>query len=210
MDPVELFRGIDVYLFDQLLKGRIQPGMRILDVGCGGGRNLRYFMHEGYRVSGLDSRPEAIAGVRELEASIASQATRKVDLAEPPRFRVEAAESSSFEAESQDVVICNAVLHFARDEEHFQAMLAGAWRALKVGGIFFARLASSIGIESLVRPLGQRRFDLPDGSQRFLVDEAMLLQAAESMGAELLDPIKTTNVQNLRCMTTWVLRRTSP
>ena len=48
---------------------------------------------------------------------------------------------------------------------------------------------------------------LPDGSDRFLVDEAMLLEATERLGGRLLDPLKTTNVQNLRCMTTWVLEK---
>jgi len=47
----------------------------------------------------------------------------------------------------------------------------------------------------------------PDGSEAYLVDEGRLLAATARLGAELVDPIKTTNVQGLRCMTTWVLRR---
>jgi hypothetical protein len=88
-------------------------------------------------------------------------------------------------------------------------MLAGAWRPLRPGGVFFARLASSIGIEDRVVPLGDGRHRLPDGSQRFLVDEPALLEAGRPLGGELLDPIKTTSVQGQRCMTTWVLRRTA-
>ncbi len=34
----EEFGAIDIYLFDQLLRGRIRPGMRIFDAGCGYGR----------------------------------------------------------------------------------------------------------------------------------------------------------------------------
>lgn len=202
-DPVELFGSIDVYVFDQLLRGRIRPGQRVLDVGCGGGRNLRYLLRAGYDVAGCDPDPEAIASVRRLAAELAPSGP---DLEE--RFRVEPAEDLSFAERSFDVVLCNAVLHFARDEAHFRAMLAGAWRPLRPGGVFFARLASSIGIEDLVLPLGDGRHRLPDGSQRFLVDEPALLEAGRRLGGELLDPIKTTSVQGQRCMTTWVLRRT--
>ena len=44
----------------------------------------------------------------------------------------------------------------------------GCWRP---EGVFFARLASNIGIEGIVGSAG-RRSHLPDGSERFLVDEA--------------------------------------
>jgi hypothetical protein len=104
-------------------------------------------------------------------------------------------------------VISSAVLHFAHDDEHFAAMLTGSWRVLKTGGIFFCRLASSIGIEHQITPTAGRRHLLPDGSERYLVDGAMLARVTGELNAELLDPIKTTVVQNQRSMTTWVLRK---
>jgi SAM-dependent methyltransferase len=67
----EQFGGIDIYLFDQLLKGRIRPGMRVLDAGCGEGRNLIYFLQSGYAVCGVDQSEEAIARVRSLAAALA-------------------------------------------------------------------------------------------------------------------------------------------
>ena len=72
-------------------------------------------------------------------------------------------------------------------------------------GIFFARLASIIGIESRVRQTQGRWHRLPDASDRFLVDEDYLLTITSALGGQLLDPIKTTNVQNRRAMTTWVV-----
>ena len=106
-----------------------------------------------------------------------------------------------------DVVISSAVLHFARDDEHFLAMLRDTWRVLKQAGLFFCRLASSIGMENRVERLSGRRFALPDGSERYLVDESLLMKLTEEFGGELLDPLKTTVVQNQRSMTTWVMRK---
>jgi hypothetical protein len=62
-------------------------------------------------------------------------------------------------------------------------------------------------MESRIRPLGSRRFHLPDGSDRYLPDEAMLLDRTQRLGGQLLDPLKTTIVQNQRSMTTWVVRK---
>jgi SAM-dependent methyltransferase len=185
----EQFGGIDIYLFDQLLRGRIAPGQRILDAGCGGGRNLVYLLRAGYEVFGVDSDERAIA---KLPAD---------------NFRAEPIEAMSFADAFADVVIVSAVLHFAESDDHFLAMLNGAWRVLKPGGLFFCRLASSIGIENRIQPVGEGRYLLPDGSERYLVDETKLLNLTEQLGGRLLDPLKTTVVQNQRSMTTWVVRK---
>ena len=199
-DLHEQFGNIDIYLFDQLLRARIRPGMRILDTGCGIGRNLVYLLREGYEVFGVDTNPQAIASVRELAAKLAPGRP-------PDSFRPERVEAMSFPDNFADVVISSAVLHFARDENHFRAMLNETWRVLKSGGIFFARLASSIGIERQIKNTSGRRFILPDGSERFLVDEALLVDLTVTLGGQLLDPLKTTVVQNQRAMTTWVARK---
>jgi tellurite methyltransferase len=192
-DLQQQFGQIDIYLFDQLLRGRIKPGMRIFDAGCGYGRNLVYLLREGYEVFGVDQDPRAIEAVRHLS--------------EADNFRVEAVEAMSFPDAFADVVLSSAVLHFARDDEHFRAMLRGAWRVLKPGGLLFCRLASSIGIETQVKRVSGRRFLLPDGSERFLVDEALLMALTKELGGHLEDPLKTTVVQNQRSMTTWVVRK---
>jgi len=192
----ELFGDIDIYLFDQILKSRIRSGMKILDAGCGGGRNLVYFLRCGMAIHAVDSEPEAINYVRALAA-------RWAPALPADSFRAEPVEAMSFPDESFEVVLSSAVLHFARDEAHFRAMLREMWRVLRSGGFFFARLASNIGLEA--RPPAGERSLLPDGSVRFLVDEKMLLSLTTELQGSLADPIKTTNVQNLRCMTTWCL-----
>lgn len=196
----EWFGSIDIYLFDQLLKGRFVPGMRLLDAGCGTGRNLVYFLRSGYEVFGVDESSDAISQTRRMAAALAPHLS-------PDNFRVEGVECLSFADTAFDVVLSSAVLHFARDEEQWQAMVNEMWRLLKPGGIFFARLASSIGIEDKVELIEGRRYHLPDGSDRFLVNEAMLLSVTAALGGELIEPIKTTVVQNMRAMTTWCLRK---
>jgi len=196
------FGEIDIYLFDQILRGRIALGNRILDVGCGFGRNLVYLLKEGYEIYAVDSDRRAIDAVRRLAAKLAPALT-------PENFRLEPIEEMSFPSGFADFVISSAVLHFARDDDHFQAMLRETWRVLKPGGLLFCRLASSIGMERQIKPLGQRRFLLPDGSERYLVDEPLLRSLAEGLGGQLADPLKTTVVQDQRCMTTWILRKNS-
>ena len=198
----EQFGEIDIYLFDQLLRGRIALGNRILDVGCGSGRNLVYLLRDGYEVYAVDSDPQAIDAARRLAAKLAPALSAD-------NFRLEPIEKMSFPNGFADVVISSAVLHFARDDDHFQTMLRETWRVLKPGGLLFCRLASSIGMEHQIKPLGQRRFLLPDGSERYLVDEPLLRSLAENLGGQLADPLKTTIVQDQRCMTTWVLRKNS-
>jgi SAM-dependent methyltransferase len=195
------FGDIDVYLFDQLLKGRLTPGMRVLDAGCGGGRNLVYLLRSGYAVCGVDESREAVAHVRSLASALAPHLPAD-------NFRAERVEAMSFADDSFDVVISSAVLHFASDEGHWGGMVREMWRVLKQGGVFFARLASDIGLEDQVERLGGRRYRLPDGSDRFLVNEPMLLAAADSLGGELLEPLKTVVVQHMRSMSTWCLRKT--
>lgn len=201
MTPLQAtFGQIDIYFFDQLLRGRVAPGARIFDAGCGAGRNLIYLLREGYEVFGVDADARAVAATRALAASLAPGLPAG-------NFRVEPVEATSFPDVFADVVISSAVLHFARDHAHFDAMLRGAWRVLKPGGLFFCRLASSIGIEHQVRATGAGRFALPDGSERYLVTEDRLLELADTLGGQIVDPLKTTIVQNQRAMTTWVLLR---
>jgi tellurite methyltransferase len=195
----QTFGNIDIYLFDQLLKGRYDNCKKVLDVGCGGGRNLVYFLQTGFDVFGVDPNPNAVEAVKELSSTLAPNNL-------PGNFTVASAEELPYGNAAFDLVICSAVLHFARDENHFDAMLRSMFRVLKPGGYFFARLASDIGIETLVKPLGNSRYLLPDGSERFLVNEKTLLKYTAEFGA-LYEPVKTTNVQNLRCMTTWCVQK---
>ncbi len=233
IDVQDLFGGIDIYIFDQLLKGRFVPGMRLLDAGCGSGRNLVYFLRSGYEVFGVDESATQIARVRQMAAELAPHLPAEnyrvervesmswgsvrgsdppanaggTDVESEPRPNADVTGRSRTDAADFDVVLSSAVLHFARDEEQWQAMVNEMWRVLKPGGTFFSRLASTIGIEDQIKLIQGRRYGLPDGSDRFLVDAAMLHRVTAELGGEFLEPIKTTVVENMRAMTTWVVRK---
>lgn len=197
----QAFGNIDIYLFDQLLKGRFDNCKTVLDAGCGGGRNLVYFMQNNYQVFGVDQNPEAVEAVKQLSVKLGADNSLS-------NFSVAGVEDMPFANQQFDLVICSAVLHFAQDERHFDAMVRSLWRVLKPGGYLFTRLASSIGIEALVYSIGNGRYQLPDGSERYLVNEETLLKYTHELNGTLYEPIKTTNVQNLRCMTTWCIQKT--
>ena len=190
----EQFGAIDIYLFDQILRGNIHPGMRVLDAGCGAGRNLVYLHREGYEIFASDKNPAAIEQTRSLLPALPAG-----------NLRVEAIENIAYPDAAFDLVLCSAVLHFSQDDAHFYAMVENLWRMLKPNGIFFSRLASTIGMPH--QQISGNRYLAPDGKDRFRVDEAMLMNLTAKLNAQLVDPLKTTIVQNQRCMTTWVLRK---
>lgn len=193
------FGAIDIYLFDQLLRGRFDRRRRVLDAGCGAGRNLPYFLRRGFDVWAVDADSAAIRSVRQIVASL--------NPALPSgQIHCGSLDSLPWKDSSMDAVICSAVLHFARDEREFTAMVEEMWRLLAPGGLLFARLATSIGLERQLSSATGRVW-LPDGSERFVVDELTLLALTSRLGGTLADPLKTTNVQNMRCMTTWVVEK---
>jgi SAM-dependent methyltransferase len=192
------FGQIDIYVFDQILRGNIVPGMRVLDAGCGYGRNLVHLLRAGCEVFAVDANPEGVAHVRALAAELAPHLPAS-------NFRTGPIEKMDFASEFSDVVICNSVLHFARDDAHFLAMVEELWRVVRPGGMLFCRLGSRIGM-NFERVRGNI-FRINDGAEWFLVDEAALMNMTEQMNAVMVDPLKTTIVQDHRCMTTWVLRK---
>lgn len=202
-DPEALVRNLgrmDIYLLDQLLRGRIVSGMRLLDAGMGTGRNLTYFLRSGYDAWGVDTSEESVRVVRALAA-------RHAPALPPDNFRLASIEELPFPNAGFDVVIANAVLHFSPDEDSFHRAARELWRVLRPGGMLFCRLASTIGLQDQMEPLGGRRYHLPDGSTRFLVDAPFLHEATADLGGRLLDPLKTTVVDHQRSMTTWVVRK---
>jgi SAM-dependent methyltransferase len=162
----EQFGQIDIYVFDQILRGNIKPDMRVLDAGCGYGRNLVHLLREGCEVFALDADRNGVEHVRRLSASLGTGLPAE-------NFQVGVIEAMPLPDAFADVVICGSVLHFARDEDHFRAMLRELWRVLRPGGMLFCRLGSRIGMA--FERVQDGRYVTGDGSVWFLVDERMLM-----------------------------------
>jgi ubiquinone/menaquinone biosynthesis C-methylase UbiE len=194
------FGLIDIYVFDQLLRGNLHSGQSVLDAGCGPGRNAHYLMRQGAEVYGVDRDPAQIDQIQARRANIAQSLPRS-------NFCVAELDDLPFPDAHFGAVICNSVLHFCAHEAHFEAIVSEMWRVLEPGGLYFARLASTIGLGGAAVPVEGRWHTLPDGSERFLVDEAYLTKVSAGLGAAWVDPLKTTVVQGMRAMTTWVLRK---
>lgn len=200
-DPAQLAAGIgqiDLYLLDLLLRGAVSPGARVIDVGCGGGRNLEYFLRGNYAVSALDPDLEACRNVEDL-----ARRSGRDDC----DVRQESIESCSFQDHSFDLVVCNAVLHFLPSRQEFDRAVERLARLARPSGIVFARLATTFALESELVPLPEPRekgwFRLPDESERFLVSTSDLIELTAKHAAGMM-PLKTVHVHGKRSMTTWI------
>lgn len=195
-----LFGNIDIYLFDQLLKGRIQEGMSLLDAGCGDGRNIYYLLQAGIKVYGADSSPEAVAQVKQLASRLAPQLP-------PDNFAEADLAALPYPDSMFDVVICSAVLHFARSESHFRSMAQELVRVLRPGGMLFCRFSTTIGLQGILQPIEGRFYRMSHGPVWFLADEILVTDLEKELRLERLEPLKTVLVEQERGMTTWVVRK---
>lgn len=193
--------NIDIYLLDQILKGRFTPEMKILDAGCGEGRNTHYFIQEGYQIFGIDQDRLSIEMARMYACTI----DKEFDI---DRFQVNEIERLMFHAAAFDAVLSSAVLHFARDEDHFMIMVGEMIRVLKQGGIFWLRMCTDAGrILEEATSIGNNRFLLPDGSERFVLTSVLLKSMVDKFGLRHLEPPKSVMVHGLRSMGVFVFEK---
>lgn len=194
----QLLGNVDIYLLDQILKGRFTKEMKILDAGCGEGRNAVYFINQGYSVFGIDPNEVAVQYCRYLAKSL------NPDF-DTFRFQTGKLEEIPFHTGAFDAVICSAVLHFASSQENFWQMIAEIHRVLKPGGVFWFRMTTGLGgIVTQSQSLEAGKFALPDGSERFLLLKEHL-DRLEQMGFRFLEHPKTVMVLNQREMGVFVM-----
>lgn len=203
--PEELNRllgNMDIYLLDQVLKGRFREGAAILDAGCGEGRNLVWFIRQGFNVFAVDKQEPPLQMLRYQMRSLG-----RPELCD--QVYQMGLDDMLFPPAAFDWVICSAVLHFAENEGKFWEMMNEFFRVTKSGGRLFIRAATDIGLplSGLVNN-GGGWYSLTDGSERFLLTEALIAQILQK-GWSLLEPIKTTLVHGQRSMLTLVLEKCS-
>lgn len=193
-DIQALIGNTDIYLLDQMMKGRYSKDDTILDAGCGGGRNLHWFLLNKMNVYATDVVPQTIPGLPGKDPRFPYE-----------RFITCPVEDMPFKDGFFDHIISSAVLHFAKTTVHFFSMLSEMLRVLKAGGTLFIRMTSDIGIETKVRPLGEGVYSIPDGSRRFLLTRSLLKEIFEHYPVRFLEEFRTVNVNDVRCMSTLVL-----
>jgi tellurite methyltransferase len=186
----------DIYLIDQIMKGRYQPEDAILDAGCGYGRNLFWFLKNGFNIYGVDQN---LAPITSLRTHLPPSLSKK--------FQQAALETLPFDNNYFDHITCSAVLHFATSTDHFHRMVTETVRILKPNGSLFIRMTSDIGIEGKPEPIAGGVFKIPDGSTRFLLTRTLLAEIIKKNKLSFLEPFKTVNVDDLRCMSTLVLKK---
>ncbi|BDD06399.1 class I SAM-dependent methyltransferase [Aureibacter tunicatorum] len=184
--------NMDLYLMDQLLKGRFEKEHRILDVGCGEGRNLYYFIQQGYEIYGIDQDRQAIKFLKMLSKTLNSDLDADCfihgdasDMPYPPR--------------AFDVVICNAVLHFAKDLENFMQMISELERVVKLEGSVFIRMAFDLD-------------GMPELNEEFpfRLNRTLLEKVKKKFDFEEIEPFKTVLIPEMRSMATIILKKMKP
>ncbi|PHS67044.1 MAG: SAM-dependent methyltransferase [Flavobacterium sp.] len=191
----ETLASTDIYLIDQILKNRFHSSETILDAGCGSGRNSHWFYNTDFKIYGIDQNETQI---EDLKRKYSKQKAN---------FSVSSLEKMEFEDEFFNHVICNAVLHFAKDKAHFKMMFSELLRVLKPKGSLFIRVASNIGIADKIIPVSEGVFKLPDGTTRFLLTKALFSEIQNEHQFKMLEIFKTVNVNDLRSMTTLVIQK---
>lgn len=188
----QLIGKMDIYIIDQIMKERYLKDDKILDAGCAEGRNLKWFYVNNFDISGIDTAEDRIEVAKENYPKAAAN------------FTVGNIEDLPYVNDSFNHVICSAVLHFAKDEAHFYKMFAELVRVLKTNGSLFIRVASDIGLDGNTPYLKESKTDR-EGT--FFITRTIINEVLKNYALELIDPIKTTNVQDMRAMTTLVLRK---
>lgn len=195
----DLLGQTDIYLIDQIMKGRYAPSDKILEAGCGGGRNMDFFVKNNFQIYGIDQSEAAILNLR----------SKYPDL-EEKRLQIAMVEKLPFPDNYFDHIISSAVLHFAKSTNHFKEMMSEMLRVLKPGGSLFIRMTSDIGMKDKVIFLGNGNYKIPDGSMRFLLKKDLIKDLSQTFKISFLEPLKTVNVDDMRCMSTLVLRKDNP
>ena len=185
----------DIYLIDQIMKGRYKPDDIILDAGCGSGRNMHWFLQNHFNITGIDTNEAAIQELKDKYPGLRNT------------FSVLPVENTGFSDNHFDHIICSAVLHFANSTAQFKLMFAELLRVLKPGGSLFIRMATDIGIEDKVELIADGVYVIPDGSTRFLLTRQLLAGCMQQNKLSFIEPIKTTNVDDVRCMSTLLLQK---
>ena len=185
---------VDIYVIDQILKERYQNGQIILDGGCGKGRNLKWFYQNNFEIHGIDIDEYFLAFAK-------AEYPKQTD-----NFIIGTLDDLPYSENSFDHILCCAVLHFAKNESHFSDMFMELIRVLKPAGSLLIRMASNIGLDG-----NAPKITYNENGQKgtYYLTRERIENLLLEFNLELLEPVKTTNVQDERAMTTLVFQKKS-
>ena len=188
----DIVGNTDIYILDQIMKERYSEGQKILDAGCAEGRNLKWFYLSNFDIYGIDTSNDRLETAKQQYHKIAQN------------FTTGSIENLPYEKATFHHVLCSAVLHFAHSEKHFFTMFTELIRVLKPKGTLFIRVASNIGLDGNTPYLKESHTNR-EGT--FFISREIIESLMTDFSIELLDPVKTTNVQDKRAMTTLVFQK---
>jgi len=138
----------------------LKPGCRIMDLGCGSGRDSKYFAEKGYDVVAVDPSPAMCAKTREI-AGVSTYTLKAEDL--------------TFEDEFDAVWACASLLHVAREEQ--ENVFRIICRALHQDGVLYCswKYGSSERTEN-----GRSFTDFDEDSLDFILDSISELELIKS------------------------------
>ena len=172
----EQTRGIDLaHLYKPFLSA-LPPGSRILDVGCGAGRDLKHFVEEGFEAVGVDPSEKLSAIASEFSGC---------------QVLVSSVLDLSFNQEFDGAWACASLIHLPR--RHFPSALGKIFLSLRQRGVLF--ISMQIGNGEIVTEDG--RF-----IARYTSEE--LSDAIEQAGFELVNAWITPDSLPGRQSVVWV------
>ncbi len=190
---------MDIELLDQVLKGSFEDCEKILEIGCGQGRNLIYFMKEGFNVFGVDRDRSSI--------DLCNYISNELNVSESTNFSKQDASKLSFDDSSFDAVINSRMLHFANSHEEFSTIWSEQYRVLKNRGLLFFTMDTNIGQNLELEKIEDWKWKLPDGTVRFLLTSDLLNELRIEDQFDWLETLKVVNFNNQHCYAVLVLQK---
>ena len=176
---------MDLFLMDLILKGKIPSNARVLDVGCGEGRNGIHFIQQGHEYHGWDIDSSKLKLLEYLAKTFdASHAHFKIQ-------DIRSAEADRF----FDFIICSRMLHFAESKVDFLLMWEKLSGQLKRGGILYVSMDSIID-NDLWKKLEHGKIKFPDARIHFALTSDIYEEIKK--GFEEIEPLKTLVYHNKR------------
>jgi len=169
--------------------------MKVLDAGCGSGRNLFYFLKQDFDVEGIDIDQSEINASNFLSRVLGrGDVCGQASLSNLP-----------FANDTFDFVMCSRVVHFANSPEEFHKMMLELARVISPSGLLYLSMDSMIGLEKQVKKIDGHTHQFPDGSVRFVLTENRLLEIEKSW-THLIAP-RTVNFNGKHAETTLILNK---